>query len=97
MKLELSRPHALDLPTLRARITARVEHYTQRYPALNLTEHYRWTGEREARGSYRGGDGWLRLDERAVHLTLELPFFARPFRARIEDFLRREADQLVAA
>ncbi|MFO0626474.1 MAG: polyhydroxyalkanoic acid system family protein [Polyangiales bacterium] len=97
MKRELSRPHALDLPTLRARITARVEHYTQRYPALNLAEHYRWVGEREARGSYRGGDGSLRLEERAVHLTLELPFFARPFRARIEEFLRREADQLVAA
>jgi hypothetical protein len=97
MKLELSRPHALDLPTLRARINARVEHYAQRHPALDLAHHYRWTGEREARGSYRGGDGSLRFDERELRVTLELPFFARAFRARIEDFLQREADALLKA
>jgi hypothetical protein len=30
-------------------------------------------------------------------VTLELPFFARAFRARIEDFLQREADALLKA
>ena len=97
MKIEITRPHSLDLATLRARINARVAHYTERYPALNLAEHYRWTSEREARGSYRGGDGALSVDEREVRVTLNLPFFARPFRARVEDFLRREADQMLNA
>lgn len=97
MKIELARPHALDLDDLRARIGARVEHYAARYPALDLPAHHRWVNDREVRGSYRGGDGVLRIGPAEVRLTLDLPFFARPFRARIEDFLKREADLMLGA
>lgn len=97
MKIELARPHALGLDELRARIDARVDHYAARYPALDLRAHHRWVSDREVRGSYRGGDGVLRIDAAEVRLTLDLPFFARPFRARIEDFLKREADLALGA
>lgn len=96
MKLEFTRAHALDLATLRARADARVQHYADRYPHLDLRSHFRWAGDREVRGSYRGGDGALHLGDREVRVTLDLPFFARPFKARIEDFVRRELDAALA-
>lgn len=97
MKIEVTRPHALPPATLRERIAARVTHYAERHPALNLAAHYRWASDTEARGSYRGGDGALHIGPDEVRVTLQLPFFARPFRARIEDFLRREADLILGA
>lgn len=97
MKLEFSRAHALDLATLKARIADRVRHYDEKHPRYALSEHYRWVGERDARGSYRGGEGAVHLGDTEVTITLELPFFARPFRARIEDFVRREFDAVLGA
>jgi hypothetical protein len=97
MKLELTRSHALALDVIRSRLDARVAHYAARHPAVDMASHYRWTSERECRGSYRGGDGVIRIGEREVTVTLELPFLARPFKARIEDFLRRESDLVLAA
>lgn len=96
MKLEFARAHALDLATLKARIADRVRYYDEKHPRYALSEHYRWISEREARGSYRGGDGAVSLGESEVRITLDLPFFARPFRARIEDFIRREFDAVLA-
>ncbi len=90
MKLDIAHPHALDLATLKARAEERLAHYTARYPHIPMREHFRWDGDRVVRGSYRGGDGTVTLGEREVRVELELPFFARPFRARIEDFVRRE-------
>lgn len=96
MKLEFTRAHALDLATLKARIADRVKYYDAKHPHFALSEHYRWVSEREARGSYRGGDGTVSLGEAEVRITLDLPFFARPFKARIEDFVRREFDAVLA-
>ena len=95
MKIEDVFPHKLDLETLRARIDARVESWAARYPSLDLAKHYRWVDPREARGSYRGGEGVMRIGDTEVRVSLTLPFFARPFRARIEDFLRREAELIL--
>lgn len=90
MKLEFTQAHALDLATLKARAAARIEHYNAAYPKLALAEHFHWDGDRVASGSYRGGSGSISLGEREVRVELDVPFFARPFRARIEDFVRRE-------
>lgn len=90
MKLEFTQSHSLDLATLKARANARLEHYAAKYPHIPLRESFRWDGERSVKGSYRGGDGTLTFGDREVNLTVHLPFFARPFRARIEDFIRRE-------
>lgn len=90
MKIAVTQPHALDLATLKARAEARLAHYMARYPHIPMREHFRWDGERVVRGSYRGGDGTLTLGDREVRVELEIPFFARPFRARIEAFVRRE-------
>ncbi len=96
MKLEFSAPHALDLATLEARAEARLAHWDARRPELSLRDHFRRDGARTVRGHYRGGDGSLTLGEREVTVALELPFFARPFRARIEEFVRRELALLTA-
>lgn len=97
MKLDFSQPHSLDLAALTERINARVAHYAARYPALDLAAHHRWISNREVRGSYRGGEGVLQITATELRLTLTLPFFARPFRARIEDFVKRETAALLAA
>lgn len=97
MKLEIAQDHALDLATLKARAEERLEHYAAKYPHIPMREHFRWDGERVVRGSYRGGDGAITLGEREVRVALDLPFFARPFRARIEDFIRKELALCTAA
>jgi hypothetical protein len=97
VKLDIAHPHALDLATLKARAEERLAHYIDRYPHIPMREHFRWDGDRVVRGSYRGGDGTVTLGEREVRVELDLPFFARPFRARIEDFVRRELALATAA
>lgn len=90
MKLEFVQGHTRDVAALRAYAEARVAHYSGRYPALSLGEHFRWVSDRVATGSYKGGTGTITLGDREVRVVLDLPFFARPFRARIESFIRSE-------
>lgn len=90
MKLEFVHEHARDVASLKEHAQTRIAHYSERYPALALSGHFRWVSDRVAIGSYRGGSGTITVDEGMVRVELSLPFFARPFRARIEDFVRRE-------
>ena len=97
MKLSFTQPHAVDLGTLKAHAQRRLTHYAERYPHLGLAEHFRWVTDRSVSGSYKGGSGTLSVDEREIRVELDVPFFARPFRGRIEDFVRRELDLAAAA
>ena len=90
MKLDFRRGHGTSITTLRERIDAQVAVYAGRYPHLDVGSHYRWTSPTTAEGSYRGADGVLSFDPQNISVTLELPFFARPFRSKIEAFLERE-------
>jgi hypothetical protein len=97
VKLTFTQPHTVDLVTLKAHAQQRLTHYAERYPHLGLAEHFRWVTDRSVSGSYKGGSGTLSVDEREIRVALEVPFFARPFRGRIEDFVRRELDLAAAA
>lgn len=90
MKLEFRRAHGATVETLRDRINAQVAVYAARYPQFDVGSHYRWTSATSAEGSYRGADGKLSFDASHIAVTLDLPFFARPFKSKIEDFLQRE-------
>ena len=90
MKIDFHRGHGASVATLRERIDAQVAVYAARYPHLDVGSHYRWTSPTSAEGSYRGADGRLSFDGSTLAVTLDLPFFARPFRSKIEDFLERE-------
>ena len=90
MKIEFHRGHGSSVDTLRERIDAQVAVYAVKYPHLDVGAHYRWTSATTADGSYRGADGQLSFDGSTITVTLHLPFFARPFRSKIEDFLERE-------
>ncbi len=90
MKLEITQGHALDLATLSAHAQKRIAYYAERYPHLALTDHCRWVDDRVVSGSYKGGTGTVTIGDRDVRVALDLPFFARPFKGRIEDFVRRE-------
>ncbi len=90
MKLEFVQGHTRDVAALRTYAEARVAHYSGRHPSLSLGEHFRWVSDRVATGSYKGGTGTITLGDREVRVVLDLPFFARPFRARIESFIRSE-------
>jgi hypothetical protein len=96
MKLEFRRAHGATVETLRERIGARVAVYAAKYPHLDVGSHYRWTSPTTAEGSYRGADGTISFDGSHIAVALELPFFARPFRSKIEDFLEREFAAITA-
>ncbi len=86
----------LELSVLKKRISERVTHLDARYPRFEIPTRYRWLDDRTAEGEYRGGRGRVTVGARAIDAELELPFFARPFRARIEAFVQRELAGLVA-
>ncbi len=90
MKLEFRRPHMVPPTELRARIEARVADYAARYPQHDIAAMHRWTSETTAVATYRGAEARLAFDAATITVELELPFFARPFRARIESFLADE-------
>jgi len=94
MKIEFRRKHGSSVEALRERIDAQVALYAARYPHLDVASHYRWTSPTSAEGSYRGADGKLSMDASDIAVTLHLPFFARPFRSKIEDFLEREFEAI---
>lgn len=97
MKIEFRRKHGSTVEALRARIDAQVAVYAARYPHLDVGSHYRWTSPTSAVGSYRGAEGKLSMDASDIAVTLDLPFFARPFRAKIEEFLEREFEAITRA
>ncbi|MEI8255494.1 MAG: polyhydroxyalkanoic acid system family protein [Deltaproteobacteria bacterium] len=97
MKLHFQHAHSLAPDALRRRVDERVAHYVARYPHLPIGGAFHWHDERTAVGGYRGGTGTVRLGDRDVRIELELPFFARPFRARIEAFVERELETALAA
>lgn len=97
MKLTLRRPHALDPVTLRARITERVKYYDQRYPHFEITKHYHWLDDTHARAAYRGGSGNVKILPDEIVVELELPFFARLYRGKIEEFVLHEMDAVTSS
>lgn len=97
MKLDFRRPHSLTTEALRAHIEKRVAEYAARYPQYDVASLYRWTSPTSATGSYRGAEGRLSFDASSLAVELDLPFFARPFKGKIEDFLQREYDAITRA
>lgn len=91
MKIELSFEHSLATDEVRRRLDARAKHWDENKPALGIAGAYRWVSPTRAEAAARGGHGWIEITPHQVRLGGELPFFARPFRARIEGFLRDEA------
>jgi hypothetical protein len=97
VKIELSFEHALPIETVRERLEARARYWAEKKPALGIAGAYRWVSPARAEGAARGGRGWVEITEAQVRLGGELPFFARPFRGRIEAFLRDEATAVLSA
>jgi hypothetical protein len=97
MKLTLAGAHALPRPTLRARIDERVAFYDRAHPALGIRGYYAWDADDRATARYRGGVAHVSLEENRIVVEIELPFIARLYRARIEDFIRREIDAVTGA
>lgn len=91
MKIELAFDHALAVDEVRQRLDARAKHWAAKKPAFGIDSAYLWVSPTRAEGGARGGAGWIEITPTQVRLGGELPFFARPFRARIEGFLRDEA------
>lgn len=84
--------HTLGAEALRARVEERLAWYESRYPHLDLRKHYQWLDGRRASAEYRGGRGTVTLGDADVTVEMELPFFARPFKGRIEHFVQQEID-----
>lgn len=81
---------------VKRRLDARAKHWAKKKPSLGIDDAYRWVSPTRAEGTARGGKGWVELSDGHVRLGGELPFFARPFRERIESFLRSEAEVVIS-
>ena len=92
MKLVMKGPHAIDVATLRQRVDERVGFYDKKYPNISLAQYYRWLDETHARAEYRGGSATVILGESDVAIEMDLPFFARLYKGRIEEFARAEIE-----
>ena len=95
MKIQFRDAHALPVDELRRRVEARVALYVSKYPHVPIAGFYCWRDANIAVASYRGGEGVVELGDGHVAVELDLPFFARPFRTRIEDFVRGEIDAVI--
>ena len=96
MKIHLELAHSLDRGELKRRLEARADHWHEKKPALGVASAFRWTSEWRAEAHARGGTGWLEIGDSQVRLEVVLPFVARPFRARLEAFLRAEAEAVLS-
>ena len=97
MKLHIKCDHQLGLDELRRRVDERVAFYVTRYPNVPIASSYRWHDANTAVGAYKGGEGTVKLHEGFVTVELTLPFIARAFRSRIEEFVRKEMDAVLKA
>lgn len=95
MRITLRRSHSIDPDELRRRAEARVSHYAEHFPHLHLAQHHTWVASHEARGHYRGASGRLALTPTSIEVEVDLPVFARLFRARIEAFVHAEIDRVL--
>lgn len=95
MKIQFRDAHALPMDELRRRVEARVALYVSKYPHVPISGLYRWRDTNIAVASYRGGEGVVELGDGHVAVELDLPFFARPFRTRIENFVRDEIQAVI--
>ena len=97
MKLTFQAPtNGVALDVIKKRVAERVAHLDRRYPQFEIPTRYRWVDEHTAEGQYRGGKGRVTVGDEFTDAELELPFFARPFRARIEAFVQRELAGMLA-
>jgi hypothetical protein len=97
MKLTFHAPtNGIALTEIKKRVAERVAHLDRRYPRFEISTRYHWVSDRTAEGEYRGGKGRVTVGEETIDAELELPFFARPFRARIEAFVQRELAGMLA-
>lgn len=84
------------MSVLTQRIREHVEVYAKRYPAFDIPNHYKWLNDRVAEGSYRGGSGTVTLSADKISVALDVPFFARLYQTRIEEFIQRELAEITA-
>ena len=97
MKIQMTGTHSLPVPELRKRIEDRIAHYEQRYPNANVREHYTWIDETHAKAHYKSGTGLVTISDHDFSVSMELPFFARPFKGKIEEFLKGEIAAITGA
>jgi hypothetical protein len=96
VKVELRFDHAVPVATLKARLDKRARHWAEKKPAFGIRDAYRWVSPTRVEASARGARGVMELADDHVKVSFELPFFARPFRERIEAFVRAEAAVVIS-
>lgn len=92
-------PHPLDDAMAKKATEKAFESYRERFEAYNPTAN--WTSDKRSEISFsvKGVtlDGVIELKPKEIHLALEVPFFARPFKKKalsiIEDQIKLWVDK----
>lgn len=90
--IHISRKHKLPPKKARAAAEASAKRLAEEFDLK-----YRWEGEHKLRFHRSGVDGHLELERGAVHIMVTLGLLLRPFRARIEQEVHRNLDELFGA
>ena len=97
-KLSLTFSHSLPPDDVVARMKTFAETLRASHADSLRDVHELWEGNRARfEGAVMGfsASGEIEVDEREVRLTLAYPFFAAPFRGRIEAMIRETAESLL--
>lgn len=91
-------PHPLDDAMAKKATDKAFESYAERFASYNPTAN--WTSDKRAEigFSVKGVtlDGVIELRPKEIHLSLEVPFFARPFKKKALDVIEDQIKQWVA-
>ena len=91
-------PHGLSLDLARRATRAALESYRQRFPDNDPQGN--WVNDSHARVEFTAGGrriaGEVRVDDRDIHLDLEVPLLFRPFRAAAVAVIDEEIREWIA-
>jgi putative polyhydroxyalkanoate system protein len=89
--IQLTRPHALSLETLRERMGAVEERLNTKYGAQTS-----WTDDRTLRVTGPGVDGTLVIGDASVDVNIELGMMLGAFKGKLEEGLTRQLERIVS-
>ena len=90
--IEFVRKYKQDIDAAKADVRKLVEGTQQRHPSL--IKDIEWAGDgMSAKASGTGFNARFKLDKGNVSVTVKLSFFAKPFKGKVRDLMRKDIDQ----
>ncbi|MGM0557346.1 MAG: polyhydroxyalkanoic acid system family protein [Myxococcota bacterium] len=88
--VQIKREHGLDHSEAKDRIKAIVDDLEQN---LDLLDTVDWTSDSYAKISGKGFKGHFEVDEDNVNVEIDLKFFAKPFKGKVQEKIASRMDK----